>query len=95
MHPPPSADPGPHDSPVTRGQIAAFAAAAGAGELRLYHTSPYVVLLAEHPIGEERAAALGEVIGAILRISIEVRPLATLPAGRREQAWAVARPWAP
>jgi hypothetical protein len=97
MRPPPTASPSPNpDRPrVTREQIAAFAAAAGAGELRLYAMSPFLVLLAERPIGEERAGALGEVIGAILHIAVEVRPLASLPAARRAQAWATARPWAP
>jgi hypothetical protein len=95
MQPPAATVPTPDDSPFTRGQIVAFAAAAGAGELRLYHTSPYLVLLAEHPIGDERAHALGEVIGAILHLSVDVRPLASFPASRRSRIWAAARPFAP
>lgn len=91
MNSPPS--PLSDQPPTAWQQIAVFAAAAGAGELRLYHTSPFLVLLAEHPIGTERADALGEVIGAILHRSVEIRPLAAIPKWRRAQVWAAARPF--
>lgn len=86
--------PVPHPPSSTAQQIAAFAAAAGAGELRLYSNSPFLVLLAEHPIEHARADALAEVLGALLRQSVEVRPLASVPVWRRTQVWAAAQPFA-
>lgn len=73
-------------------EIHAFAAAAGAGDLRIYSVSPFLVLLAERDISDPTALALGAYVGAILGQHCEVRPLLTLPPWRRSRVWACARP---